>query len=338
MRPWHKNTAGGALVILGLAGLGLPEARSQMYYTYSAGPAYPSFGYVASTPSLVRGYAPYAVRYSYPAPMQFGFITAHENDEDGAAVSMPAGERRASFYFVVPETSTRSGPAPKAKSPGVPTSSLPWQRPDFPGYDEPARVPAAAALGAPAKYSLETAALGRAATDRNVALVVVELPEDAALWVDGQLTRATGRTRYFESPPLAADAKYSYTMRAAWFEDGQWVSQKREVPIQAGEMAAVYLTLSPDALNKKKVEAHIESNLAKLDPRDREVARQQKTCAVREGARLGEYGVPVKVTVKDQPVFVCHEDHVREALANPDQIVAKVRDLRAKYSGETPRK
>jgi hypothetical protein len=60
------------------------------------------------------------------------------------------------------------------------------------------------------------------------------------------------------------------------------------------------------------------------------VAQQQKICVVREDARLGEQGVPVKVMVKDRRVFVCAPDCVQKVLADPDQNLAKALALRAK--------
>jgi len=42
-------------------------------------------------------------------------------------------------------------------------------------------------------------------------------------------------------------------------------------------------------------------------------------------------GVPVKVMVKDQPVFLCCKGCQKEALADPDKTLARVKELRAKY-------
>ena len=44
-------------------------------------------------------------------------------------------------------------------------------------------------------------------------------------------------------------------------------------------------------------------------------------------------GVPVKVEVKGEPVFVCCKSCKKEAEANPDKTLAKVKELRAKSSG-----
>jgi hypothetical protein len=48
-------------------------------------------------------------------------------------------------------------------------------------------------------------------------------------------------------------------------------------------------------------------------------------------------GVPVKVTVKGQLVFLCCEGCVKRALADPDRTLAEVQKLKAIAAG-TPRK
>jgi uncharacterized protein (TIGR03000 family) len=58
--------------------------------------------------------------------------------------------------------------------------------------------------------------------------------------VEGIPAHSTGRTRYFESPPLPFERKFSYTVRAAWIEDDQWVSQLRKVPVQAGRHGLLF--------------------------------------------------------------------------------------------------
>jgi hypothetical protein len=88
---------------------------------------------------------------------------------------------------------------------------------------------------------------------------------------------------------------------------------------------------STAAAAAKEEEADIQKALAGLDPADRELAEQQKFCAVQNKNRLGEMGTPVKVMVKDQPVFLCCKSCKEEALADPDKTLAKVKELRMKY-------
>jgi hypothetical protein len=77
-------------------------------------------------------------------------------------------------------------------------------------------------------------------------------------------------------------------------------------------------------------EAQIQANLAKLSPEDRTVAEAQRFCAIEDENRLGAMGPPIKVMVKDEPVFLCCKSCQKKALADPDKTLAKVKDLKAK--------
>jgi uncharacterized protein (TIGR03000 family) len=80
-----------------------------------------------------------------------------------------------------------------------------------------------------------------AAERPETAVLIVHVPENAVLWVEGTRTRSTGRTRFFLSPPLTPGQKYRYRVRAAWIEHGQWVNQTQNVPVQAGAIQTIDL-------------------------------------------------------------------------------------------------
>jgi hypothetical protein len=82
-------------------------------------------------------------------------------------------------------------------------------------------------------------------------------------------------------------------------------------------------------------EAEIQANLAKLPAKDRKLAEEQKFCAVEEESRLGTMGVPVKVMIKDQPVFLCCKGCTKQAQKDPDKTLAKVKELKAKNKDKT---
>lgn len=67
----------------------------------------------------------------------------------------------------------------------------------------------------------------------------------------------------------------------------------------------------------------IEANLAKLSSEDQKSAKAQGMCAVSEEP-LGSMGVPIKVEVKDQAVWVCCKGCVDEVKDNPDKYLAKL--------------
>ena len=78
-------------------------------------------------------------------------------------------------------------------------------------------------------------------------------------------------------------------------------------------------------------EAKIKENLAKLSEADRKLAEAQRFCAIENEDRLGSMGVPTKVMVKDQPVFLCCKGCTKQAMADPDKTLAKVKELKTKY-------
>ena len=84
------------------------------------------------------------------------------------------------------------------------------------------------------------------------------------------------------------------------------------------------------AADQKEDESKIQANLAKLSPEDRKLAEAQKWCAVENDNRLGSMEAPVKVMIKDQPVFLCCKGCKKEALAEPDKTLATVKELKAK--------
>jgi multidrug efflux pump subunit AcrA (membrane-fusion protein) len=75
-------------------------------------------------------------------------------------------------------------------------------------------------------------------------------------------------------------------------------------------------------------EAIITAALAKLSPADRKLAEEQKWCAVLDGSRLGSMGVPLKLTLKGRPVFVCCKGCVKPAEANPDAAFERIEKQR----------
>jgi uncharacterized protein (TIGR03000 family) len=169
--------------------------------------------------------------------------------------------------------------------------------------------------------------------DPNAALVVAHLPEDARIWFEDQPTTQTGTLRQFFSPSLAPGQTYHYTVRVEWPEEGQWVSQVHSFPVHAGDIHCIDVIPT----QAQAVEKAVAENLAKLDPDDRKAAETQRFCAVQEGIRLGSMGKPVKVVLKGQPVFLCCEGCEEKAKANPDQTVEKVKKIKAKNAGASPR-
>jgi hypothetical protein len=75
-------------------------------------------------------------------------------------------------------------------------------------------------------------------------------------------------------------------------------------------------------------DAKIKGALAKLSDSDRKLAESQEFCPILSDNRLGSMGVPVKVMVAGQPVFLCCSGCKKNAADNPTQTLKKVAELR----------
>jgi uncharacterized protein (TIGR03000 family) len=75
------------------------------------------------------------------------------------------------------------------------------------------------------------------------ATIVVDLPADAQLKIDGEATTSTGNSRVFVSPTLNPGREYHYTLKAEVQRDGEPVTLERTITVKAGEITPVALTL-----------------------------------------------------------------------------------------------
>jgi hypothetical protein len=112
-----------------------------------------------------------------------------------------------------------------------------------------------------------------------------------------------------------------------------WVQSARADDRGLGNDHAV--VRADDKQDDKVDEEKIGKNLAKLSKKDRKLALEQKYCVIEDENRLGEMGVPIKLTIKGQPVFLCCKGCKKDALAHPDQTLAKVKELKEKNKKES---
>jgi uncharacterized protein (TIGR03000 family) len=75
----------------------------------------------------------------------------------------------------------------------------------------------------------------------NQAQLVVSLPADAKLTIDGQATSATSATRTFVTPELQPGMTYIYNLKAEVVADGKPVAVTKTVTVRAGEVTRVNL-------------------------------------------------------------------------------------------------
>jgi uncharacterized protein (TIGR03000 family) len=88
---------------------------------------------------------------------------------------------------------------------------------------------------------LDGSALAQA--DANAATLVVSLPEDAKLTIDGEATTSTSAKRVFVSPALEQGKVYEYTLKAQVVRDGQTQVATAKVTVRPGQTSQVELTI-----------------------------------------------------------------------------------------------
>ncbi len=66
------------------------------------------------------------------------------------------------------------------------------------------------------------------------ALLKVQVPLDAEVWLEGQKMRSVGTMRHYRSPPLDPTKEYAYEVRARWRSEEKFVEEIRHVAIRAG--------------------------------------------------------------------------------------------------------
>jgi uncharacterized protein (TIGR03000 family) len=90
------------------------------------------------------------------------------------------------------------------------------------------------------KYRGDGGLASRKASPRQ-ATVVVHLPADAKLFVDGKRANLTSKTRSFVTPDLQKGLDYYYTVKAEVRHDGVTREQSKRVFVRAGTVAHVRL-------------------------------------------------------------------------------------------------
>ncbi len=85
-------------------------------------------------------------------------------------------------------------------------------------------------------------------------------------------------------------------------------------------------------------DAKIDLALGKLSPEDRKLAASQKFCPILTESQLGSMGVPIKVMVNDQPVFVCCNGCTKQAAKEAEATLKKVAELRGGAATKTASK
>lgn len=79
------------------------------------------------------------------------------------------------------------------------------------------------------------------------ATILVRLPADAQVTLDGQATRSQGAIRRFITPPLERGKTFHYTLEAKVTRGSEVLTSAAEVSVRAGEETSVILDLPAPA-------------------------------------------------------------------------------------------
>ena len=78
-------------------------------------------------------------------------------------------------------------------------------------------------------------------TTGTEATLVVNLPEDATLTIDGENTTSTSAQRVFVTPALEEGKEYEYTLKAKIERDGKIQIATAQVTVRPGQISRVEL-------------------------------------------------------------------------------------------------
>jgi uncharacterized protein (TIGR03000 family) len=127
---------------------------------------------------------------------------------------------------------------------------IPWSPPANSVFEDSLNAPPGNSVvavyvspAAPPPVAFRPVVIQPAAPVAEPALLLVHVPADARLFIDGTPTRSPGDTRLFISPPLSPGRSYHYLLRAEVVRDGKKYSARREVTVRPGEESEVQLTV-----------------------------------------------------------------------------------------------
>jgi uncharacterized protein (TIGR03000 family) len=147
----------------------------------------------------------------------------------------------------------------------------------------------------------------------QVAMLNVNVPAEAKIFVNGAATTSTGTQRQYVSRGLEQGNRYSYEIRAEIVRDGKTISDTKTVSVSAGEQAGVAFSFdgnkeAPVAAEttKTKLTLHVPAD-AKVTLAGRETTstgdiREYNTTKLAPGAEWNDYIVRVTANIDGRDV------------------------------------
>jgi uncharacterized protein (TIGR03000 family) len=155
----------------------------------------------------------------------------------------------------------------------------------------------------------------------DAALLSVEVPAGASIYVNGMKTSATGTTRQYLSRGLAAGKRYEFTVRMTVDRDGQTSEQTKVVSLAAGGRSNLSFSAEATSAPKTSLTLHVPADakvwLAGNVTSSAGATRQFQTTTLAAGQAWKNYEIRVATVVDGR-----------------EQVVSKVIDLAAGQSVE----
>ncbi len=86
--------------------------------------------------------------------------------------------------------------------------------------------------------------------------IVLHVPLDAIIWVDGERTENRGAIRRFVTPPLASGRKYFYDVKVTWVQGSRAKETQRHLSFRAGDR--VTLNLAPGSRTQAEPTLYVD--------------------------------------------------------------------------------
>jgi len=145
-------------------------------------------------------------------------------------------------------------------------------------------------------------ARGQAPADK--AIIVVKVPEDAKLTIQGDATKSTGPERRFITPPLREGVTYSYNLVATWKADGKDQKAEKKVVFKTGQTVAVTLDKATPAVKDKDKDGVVKDKDKKNKKEDQYQAAMKKADAAMKAKKYADaikaYGEALQAKPKDK--------------------------------------
>lgn len=130
-------------------------------------------------------------------------------------------------------------------------------------------------------------------------MLMVEVPPEARIFVNGRPTTSTGTRREYVSRNLKPGFSYSYEVRAEIIRDGQVVEETKTIDLKAGQVARLAFDLDAPQKVETTLTVHVPADakvyLAGNETTAKGQTRVFRTTGLRGDLRWDDYTVKVEV-------------------------------------------